>query len=109
MDVLQKIIINLLDGIGVFEKDKIEHLQFLSMTDVVENEDYDNLIIKLRGIKKANQVFEVLKEYTSDSSDSILVYSALTQKGHNFIILVEDLEELYSFHKILAVIKIDQP
>ena len=105
MDTLKRTIIDLLKLQEEFRQDEIVEIQFLSIIDIMDENNLRRLIIELKKQKIIKGVLKVLEMYNGEKRDNILIYSVSTQQRHNYIALIKDLEELYSFHKILAIIK----
>lgn len=105
MDTLKKTIVGLLEIQEEFKQNKIVEIQFLSIIDIMDENNLQQLIIELKKQRTIQDVLKVLEMYKGKKVDNILIYRVSTQQRHSYIILIEDLEELYSFHKILAIIK----
>ncbi len=106
MNSLDIIIIDLLKNRIEFENSAISEMHFLSMINVVDDIKFKALLNILIRLEDIEEVISVLSQFPNNSPDSILIYNAKTINNFSYIVLIEDLEELYSFHKLLAIIQL---
>lgn len=106
MDTLDKVVGGLLESIVKY--DEITKIQLIAIIDTLSREYLIELVKKIKHANNKDSISNMLAKYPALSVDNILIYYVATKNNHEYIALIEDLEELTHFHKLLALISINK-
>ncbi len=106
MPTLNKIVEGLLESI--IKRDAITKIQLIAIIDTLPRENLISLVKKIKLANNKDSIGNILTKYSALSVDNILIYYVTTKNNHEYIVLIEDLEELTHFHTLLAFVSLNK-